>query len=48
MVESNPDEYIAIYPDTSNIELGEQRGFMIYDFGNDVNNQCKFYRNYSL
>lgn len=35
MVESNPDEYISIYPDTSNIELGEQNGFMVYDFGND-------------
>jgi hypothetical protein len=35
MVESNPNEYISIYPDTSNIELGEQNGFMIYDFGND-------------
>jgi hypothetical protein len=34
MVESNPDEYISIYPDTSNIELGEQNGFMVYDFGN--------------
>ena len=35
MVESNPNEYISIYPDTSNIELGEENGFMIYDFGND-------------
>jgi len=35
MVENNPDEYISIYPDTSNIELGEQNGFMVYDFGND-------------
>jgi hypothetical protein len=35
MVEDNPDEYISIYPDTSNIELGEENGFMVYDFGND-------------
>ena len=35
MVESNPNDYISIYPDTSNIELGEQNGFMVYDFGND-------------
>ena len=35
MVESNPDNWISIYPETSNIELGEQNGFMIYDFGND-------------
>lgn len=35
MVEDNPDEYISIYPETSNIELGEQNGFMVYDFGND-------------
>ena len=35
MVENNPDKYISIYPETSNIELGEQKGFMIYDFGND-------------
>lgn len=35
MVESNPDQWISIYPETSNIELGEQKGFMIYDFGND-------------
>ena len=35
MVKSNPNEYISIYPDTSNIELGEQNGFMVYDFGND-------------
>ena len=35
MVDSNPDQWISIYPETSNIELGEQNGFMIYDFGND-------------
>lgn len=35
MVESNPDNWISIYPETSNIELGEQNGFMVYDFGND-------------
>lgn len=35
MVEDNPDEYISIYPDTSNIELGEENGFYIYDCGND-------------
>lgn len=35
MVESNPDQYISIYPETSNIELGEENGFMVYDFGND-------------
>jgi len=35
MVDNNPDEYISIYPETSNIELGEQKGFMVYDFGND-------------
>ena len=35
MVESNPDNWISIYPETSNIELGEQNGFMIYNFGND-------------
>ena len=35
MVEDNPDQWISIYPETSNIELGEQNGFMIYDFGND-------------
>jgi hypothetical protein len=35
MVNSNPDSWISVYPDTSNIELGEQNGFMVYDFGND-------------
>lgn len=35
MVENNPDEWISIFPETSNIELGEQNGFMVYDFGND-------------
>lgn len=35
MVDNNPDEYISIYPETSNIELGEQNGFMVYDFGNN-------------
>jgi hypothetical protein len=35
MVESNPDKYISIYPTTSNIELGKENGYMIYDFGND-------------
>lgn len=35
MVDSNPDTWISIYPETSNIELGEQNGFMVYDFGND-------------
>jgi hypothetical protein len=35
MVDNNPNEYISIYPETSNIELGEQKGFMVYDFGND-------------
>lgn len=37
MVENNPNEYISIYPDTSNIELGEENGFMVYNFGNDEN-----------
>jgi hypothetical protein len=35
MVEDNPNEYISIYPETSNIELGQENGFMVYDFGND-------------
>ena len=35
MVESNPNDYISIYPDTSNIELGQENGYMVYDFGND-------------
>lgn len=35
MVESNPDSYISIYPETSNIELGQENGYMVYDFGND-------------
>jgi hypothetical protein len=35
MVKDNPDQWISIYPETSNIELGEQNGFMIYDFGKD-------------
>jgi hypothetical protein len=35
MVEDNPDEYISIYPETSNIELGQENGFYIYDCGND-------------
>lgn len=35
MVEDNPNEYISVYPETSNIELGEENGFMVYDFGND-------------
>jgi ubiquitin-protein ligase len=34
MVDSNPDEYISIYPDPSNIELGNQESFYVYDFGN--------------
>lgn len=33
MVESNPNEYISIYPSTSNIELGKENGYMVYDFG---------------
>ena len=37
MVDDNPDQYISVYPDTSNIELGQENGFMIYDFGNDEN-----------
>jgi len=35
MVDDNPDEYISVYPDTSNIELGQENGFMVYDFGKD-------------
>ena len=35
MVESNPDSWISIYPSTSNIELGKEAGYMVYDFGND-------------
>ena len=37
MVDDNPDQYISVYPDTSNIELGQENGFMVYDFGNDEN-----------
>jgi hypothetical protein len=35
MVENNPNEFISIYPETSNIELGQENGFYIYDCGND-------------
>ena len=35
MVDDNPDQYISVYPDTSNIELGQENGFMVYDFGKD-------------
>jgi len=35
MVEDNPNEYISVYPETSNIELGQENGFHIYDCGND-------------
>ena len=38
MVEDNPDEYIVIYPETSNIELGENYHSMVYDFGNEEEN----------
>jgi hypothetical protein len=38
MVKDNPDEYISIYPDTSNIELGENYQSMVYDFGNEEEN----------
>jgi hypothetical protein len=35
MVKNNPDKYISIYPETSNIELGQENGFYVYDNGND-------------
>lgn len=35
MVEDNPNEFISVYPETSNIELGQENGFFIYDCGND-------------
>lgn len=38
MVKDNPDEYISIYPETSNIELGENYHSMVYDFGNEEEN----------
>jgi Sec-independent protein translocase protein TatA len=35
MVETNPDKWIPIYPSTSQVDLGIEDGFFIWNFGDD-------------